>query len=140
MWLSPVLISAHIHARPNSILFSKILRIKMSGGWSPQKSGCGFREKSLAPTPSVAKDLMPRDIMSSEPRQWMVQVYLASWSCLCSPVPRHSGGGCLSTALHRHNQLAKDHPVPWPRRPNLSWYEHLPRTFCRERFALNMLP
>ena len=32
----------------------------------------GFSEKLLVPTPSVAKDLMPRDIMSSEPRHWMV--------------------------------------------------------------------
>ena len=31
-----------------------------------------FPEKFLVPTPSVAKDLMPRDIMSSEPRHWMV--------------------------------------------------------------------
>ena len=33
---------------------------------------------------------------------------MASWSCLCSAVLTHgSGGGCLSTALHRHDQLAK---------------------------------
>ena len=25
------------------------------------------------------------------------------------------GGECLSTALHRHGQLAKYHPVPWLR-------------------------
>ena len=34
----------------------------------------GFSEKFLVPIPSVAKDLMPRDIMSSEPRHWMVFV------------------------------------------------------------------
>ena len=32
----------------------------------------GFSEKCSVPTPSLAKDLMPRDIMSSEPRHWMV--------------------------------------------------------------------
>ena len=32
---------------------------------------------------------------------------------------------CPSTALHRHDQLAKYHPVPWLRCPNVSWYEHL---------------
>ena len=29
-------------------------------------------EKFLVQTPSVAEDEMPRDIMSSEPRHWMV--------------------------------------------------------------------
>ena len=28
---------------------------------------------------------------------------------------RHGGGRCLSTALHRQDQLAKYHPVPWLR-------------------------
>ena len=37
--------------------------------------------------------------------------YLASWSCLCSAVLRHGGGGCLSTTLHRHDQLANYHQV-----------------------------
>ena len=37
---------------------------------------------------------------------------LGSWSCLCRAVLRHSGGGCLSTTLHRHDQVAKYHPVP----------------------------
>ena len=32
----------------------------------------------------------------------------------CAVLLRH-GGGCLSTALHRHDQLAKYHPVPWLR-------------------------
>ena len=34
-----------------------------------------------------------------------------------------SGGGCPSTALHRHDQLAKHHPVPWLRWPNVSWHQ-----------------
>ena len=37
----------------------------------------GFFEQFLLPTPSVAKHLMPRDIMSSEPRHWMVVGQLA---------------------------------------------------------------
>ena len=39
-----------------------------------------------------------------------------------------AGGGCSSTALHRHDQLAKYHPVPWLRWPNVSWHQvfHLP--------------
>ena len=41
--------------------------------------------------------------------------YLASWSCLCSAVLRHPPLPCLSTALHRHDQLAEYHPVPWLR-------------------------
>ena len=28
-----------------------------------------------------------------------------------------------STTLHRHDQLAKYHPVPWLRWPNLSWHQ-----------------
>ena len=43
--------------------------------------------------------------------------YLATWSCLCSAVLRHGGGGCLSTAL------AKYHPVPWLRWHNVSWHQ-----------------
>ena len=35
----------------------------------------------------------------------------------------HGGGGCPSTALHRHDQLAKYHPVPWLRWPNVSWHQ-----------------
>ena len=35
-------------------------------------SGGGSPEKFSVPTPSVANDLMPREIMSSEPRHWMV--------------------------------------------------------------------
>ena len=31
--------------------------------------------------------------------------------------------GCLSTALHRHDQLAKYHPVLWLRWPNVSWHQ-----------------
>ena len=39
----------------------------------PKKDSDGrFPEKFLIPTPSVAKDLMPRDILSSEPRHWIV--------------------------------------------------------------------
>ena len=50
--------------------------------------------------------------------------YLASWSCLCSAVLGHGGsGGCLSTALHRHDQLAKYHLVPWLRWHNVSWHQ-----------------
>ena len=30
---------------------------------------------------------------------------------------------CLSTALHRHGQLAKYHPVPWLRWHNVSWHQ-----------------
>ena len=35
---------------------------------------------------------------------------------------------CPSTALHRHDKLAKYHPVPWLRWPNVSWHQvfHLP--------------
>ena len=51
---------------------------------------------------------MPKDIMSSaQGTGW----YLASWPCLCRAVVGH-GGGRPSTALHRHGQLAKYHPVP----------------------------
>ena len=49
--------------------------------------------------------------------------YLASWSCLCNVVLRHGGGGCLSTALHRHGQLAEYNPVPWLRWHNVSWHQ-----------------
>ena len=54
--------------------------------------------------------------------------YLASWSCLCSAVLGHGGGrgGVASTALHKHDQLAKYHPVPWLRWPNVSWHQ----VFC----------
>ena len=34
-----------------------------------------------------------------------------------------AGGGCPSTALHRHDQLPKYHPVPWLRWPNVSWHQ-----------------
>ena len=47
---------------------------------------CGrrsFNTLFLVPTPSVAKDLMPKDIMSSDPRQWMVfdQLVMAVQRC-----------------------------------------------------------
>ena len=40
----------------------------------------------------------------------------------------HETFTCPSTALHRHDQLAKYHPVPWLRWPNVSWHQvfHLP--------------
>ena len=74
--------------------------------------------------------------------------YLASWSCLCSAVLGH-GGGCPSTALHRNDQLAKYHPVPWLR---VSWHQvfRLPEGIhevvldsgwvCCEHFAVNICP
>ena len=65
-----------------------------------------FRENGCS-TLRKAEDLMPRDIMSSEPRHWMVFGQLP----------------CLSTALHRHDQLAKYHPVPWLRWYNVSWHQ-----------------
>ena len=48
-----------------------------------------YPEQFLVPTPSVAKDLMSRDIMSSEPRHWMlfgqlvmpVQYCAEAWIC-----------------------------------------------------------
>ena len=49
--------------------------------------------------------------------------YLASWPCLCSAVLRHPPPPCLSTALHRHDQLDKYHPVPRLRWPNVSWHQ-----------------
>ena len=39
-----------------------------------------------------------------------------------------AGGGCPSTALYRHDQLAKYHPVPWlrwPNGPNVSWHQSI---------------
>ena len=46
-----------------------------------------------------AEDLIPRD--------WIL-----------NPPPP-----CLSTALHRHDQVAKYHPVPWLRWHNVSWHQ-----------------
>ena len=48
-------------------------------------------EKVLVPTPSVAKDLMPRDIMSSEPRHWMVfgQLVMPVQCCAEAPAEGH---------------------------------------------------
>ena len=63
---------------------------------------------------------MPRDIVSSEPRHWMVFGQLVMPVQCCA---RHGGGGCLNTALHRHNQLAKYHLVPWLRWHNVSWHQ-----------------
>ena len=50
-----------------------------------------------------------------------------------------AGGGCPSTALHRHDQLAKYHPVPWLRWPNVSWHQvfRLPETIVN---LSNMYP
>ena len=44
-------------------------------------------ERFLVPTPSVAKDLMSRDIMSSEPRHWMVFGQLAMPVHCCAEAP-----------------------------------------------------
>ena len=64
-------------------------------------------EKFKIPTPSLATYLMPRDIVSSEPRHWMVfgQLVMPVECCAEAPPPP-----CLSTALHGHDQLAKYHP------------------------------
>ena len=59
----------------------------------------------------VAAHWMPRDIMSPEPRHWMVFAQLVRAVQCCAearPPPP-----CLSTALHSHDQMAKCHPVPW---------------------------
>ena len=44
-------------------------------------------EKFLVPTPSVAEDLTPRDIVSSEPRHWMVfgQLVMLVQCCVEAP-------------------------------------------------------
>ena len=47
--------------------------------------------------------------------------YLASCAVLCWGTA--AGGGCPSTALHSHEQLAKYHLVPWLRWPNVSWHQ-----------------
>ena len=52
--------------------------------------------------------------------------YLASWSCLCSAVLRHGGGGASTQHCNRHDQLAKYDPVPWLRWHNVSWHQ----VFC----------
>ena len=63
-----------------------------------------------------AEDLMPRDIMSFEPRHWIVFGQLPMPVQCCAEAP----------ALHRHGQLAKYHPVPWLRWHNVSWHQ----VFC----------
>ena len=50
---------------------------------------------------------------------------------------------CPSTALHRHDQLAKYHPVPWLRWHNVSWHQvfRLPEgraSTCPEIWSLAM--
>ena len=73
-----------------------------------QESGAKLLKKCVELTPSEAEVLMPRDIMSSEPRHWMV-----------------------------FSQLAKYHPVLWLRWHNVSWHQvfRLPEgwaTICLE--------
>ena len=46
---------------------------------------------------------------------WMVFGQLVMPVQCCAVLRLGGGGGCLSTALHRHDQLAKYHPVPWLR-------------------------
>ena len=71
-----------------------------------------------------AEDLMPRDIMSSEPRHWMVFVQLVMSVQCCAEARRR----CLSTALHSHDKIAKYHPVPWLGWHNVSWHQ----IFCNQ--------
>ena len=103
-----------IHFRSKLVMFinlrfkNYISELQISGKIDAQPSG---RRNPLTPG-----DIM---IHLSQGTGW----YLASWSCLCSAVLRHGGGGCLSTALHRHDQLAKYHPVPWLRWHNVSWHQ-----------------
>ena len=61
-----------------------------------------FRSSKFDPQPSGKRQkyLMPRDIVSSQPRHWVVFGQLVARRC-------------LSTALHRHDQLTKYNPVPW---------------------------
>ena len=61
-----------------------------------------------------------------------------------------ASGGCPSTALHKHDQLAQYHPVPWLRWPNISWHQVFrlskgiqdgfldSRWVCCEHFAVNI--
>ena len=96
--------------------------------------------KSFSPTYPLVEDMYELQIcwhLSPQPsgrrKTWCQETlchlrqgtgwYLASWSCLCSAVLGHGGGGCPSTALHRHDQLAKYHPVPWLRWHNVSWHQ-----------------
>ena len=66
--------------------------------------------------------------------------YLASWLCLCSAVLRHPPPPCLSTARHRHDQLAKYHPVPWLRWHNVSWHQvfRLPKDTFSWKFEVQI--
>ena len=67
------------------------------GGLKDKKTGIKSPEQFFVPTPSVAKDLMPREIMSSEPRPWMLFGRLVlPVQCCAEPeapaaaVPQHS--------------------------------------------------
>ena len=55
---------------------------------------------------TILRYMMPRDIMSSEPRHWMVFGQLVMAVQCCAEGRRRR---CLSTALHSHEQLAKYH-------------------------------
>ena len=65
-----------------------------------------------------------QEIMSTEPRHWMVLARRSCTTCMCSA--EAWWWQCPSTALHRHDQLAKYHPVPWLRWHNVSWHQ----VFC----------
>ena len=85
---------------PEKVFFTYLLVQNMSRKLGPN-SWTVFSTNTLR----KAEDLMPRDIMSSEPKHWM------AFGQLATPVQRHPPPPCLSTALHRHGQLAKYHRV-----------------------------
>ena len=56
------------------------------------------RKEDQGPTPSVAEDLMPRDIMSSEPRHWMVFGQLAMPVQCCAEAPAAAAAGQIPSS------------------------------------------
>ena len=111
------------HFRSNSVIIIDLILQKLlictsnfrqmdtqpSGRWKKfLANGCSTLRK--------AEDFMPRDIMSSEPRHWMV------FGQLVMPVQ------CCAGARRRQRvpQHRKYHPVPWLRCHNVSWHH----VFC----------
>ena len=113
------------------VFLKKFLQNLPSNSGHVKTAGTNILERFLIRlTPLIAKDLMPRDIMPSEPRHWMISGQLVMAVQGCAETWRRRS---LSTAPHRHVQLAKYHPVPWLRWHNVSWHAGpmgLPRKIC----------
>ena len=101
--------------------------------WHGTKSGTNFLKRFVSNVPASSGHVKKNATKSLKTA--LVPTPSGRQKTWCQATLYHlsqSPGWYLSTALHRHYQLAKYHPVLWLRCHNVSWHEVvcLPEGWC----------